>query len=181
MSPVHVALVAILGLVPLCVSPAAAAAPAPQLQGKSVVVSWVEARVQRRVGEAEFRPVTRYGELKVYVSTAGRVFHRLSMESRREAGSNERVGDTPNRKFSFEGNTMVAVQTGATGGARRVLVTFTPDFASCSAEVIRGKEEGAASMTANSVIRPGTQVEIKSVTTGGVTCSVKAGNVFGGE
>jgi len=47
--------------------------------------------------------------------------------------------------------------------------------------VIRGKEEGAATMTSNSLIRPGTRTEIKSVTTGGVTCSVKAGNVFGGE
>src|SRR5262249_25216964 len=98
----------------------AASAPPTQLQGKSIIVSWVEARIQRRVREEEFRPATRHGELRIYVNTAGRVFHRLSMESRRASGSTERVGDTKNRKFSFDGNTLVAIQAGATGGARHV-------------------------------------------------------------
>lgn len=153
------------------------------LFGKSVVVSWTEQRMQRRQGGDEFRPATRIGDFSVYVSSAGRVFSRASMTNPKRAatGSNDRVGDTKNRNISFEGHTMIATQSGSTGGARRIMVTFDDAFGSCSARVIRGKQEGADKIVASSLITPGRVTEIVEVKTSGESCSVKNGNVFGEE
>jgi hypothetical protein len=176
-----IALVVVAGA--LCCGQAALAAPPQALYGKSVVVSWTEQRMQRRQGEGEFRAATRQGEFSVYVSSAGRIFNRASMTNPRRgrSGATERVGDTKNRNVSFEGRTMVVIQHGASGGARRIVASFDDGFAGCTAEVIRGKEEGARAIVARSTITPGRAVEIASVKTTGVSCAVKSGNVFGGE
>ena len=49
-----------------------------QLHGKSVVVAWPEERMQRDVGQPSFYPVKAAHNLSVYVSTAGRVFNRMT-------------------------------------------------------------------------------------------------------
>ena len=157
---------------------------APQtLYGKSVIVAWTEQRMQRRQGEGEFRPATRNGAFSVYVSSNGRIFNRASMSNPRRgrSGATERVGDTKNRNIVFDGRTMVVTQHGGSGGARRIVVAFNDGFAGCTAQVIRGKEEGASAIVAHSTITPGRVVEIASVSTSGVSCSVKNGNVFGEE
>jgi hypothetical protein len=163
-----------------CFSGAVTAAP-QALYGKSVVVSWTEQRMQRRQGEGEFRPATRQGEFSVYVSSAGRIFNRARMTNPRRgrSGETERIGDTKNRNIVFEGSTMVVMQHGTSGGARRIAVAFDDGFSSCTAQVIRGKEEGAGAIVARSAITPGRTVEIASVKTSGVSCAVKSGNVFG--
>ena len=175
---------ALMLLAPLfaCFSGAVLAAP-QALYGKSVVVSWTEQRMQRRQGEGEFRPATRQGEFSVYVGGTGRIFNRASMTNpkRGRSGATERVGDTKNRNVAFEGRSMVVTQHGSTGGARRIAVAFDDGFSSCTAQVIRGKEEGAGAIVARSAITPGRKVEIASVKTTGVSCAVKNGNVFGGE
>jgi hypothetical protein len=156
---------------------AAVAAPAGLL-GKSVVVSWSEARVQRFVGEANWRSVNASHELSVYVSSAGRVFSKFSATTRRGTGANEQVsGEGGNRVPSFSGNSMTIVAA-QQGMARRVAVEFDGGFSSCTASVIRGKESGAGSGFAKSVII-GQRIEIQSVSTGSASCSVRAGNVFG--
>jgi hypothetical protein len=167
----------------LCCGLEALAAPPQALYGKSIVVSWTEQRMQRRQGEGEFRPATRQGEFSVYVSNAGRIFNRASMTNPRRgrSGATERVGDTKNRNVSFEGRTMVVIQHGASGGARRIVASFDDGFAGCTAEVIRGKEEGAGAIVARSTITPGRTVEIASVKTTGVSPAVTNGNEFGGE
>jgi hypothetical protein len=166
-----------------CGDRAALAAPPQALYGKSVVVSWTEERMQRRQGEGEFRPATRHGSFSVYVSSAGRVFNRARMTNPRrgQSGETERVGDTKNRNVAFDGRSMVVTQHGAAGGARRIVASFDDGFAGCNAQVIRGKEEGASAIVARSTITPGRTVEISSVTTSGVSCTVKNGNVFGSE
>ena len=158
---------------------AAAAAPAG-LIGKSVVMSWTETRVQRPAGEVNWRSVNVSHTLSVYISSAGRVFSKFSATTRRGTGDNEQVsGQGGNRVPSFSGNTMtiVAAQQGI---ARHIAAEFSGDFSTCTASVIRGKESGAASGFAKSVIT-GQRIEIQSVTTSGASCSVRAGNVFGGE
>ena len=157
----------------------ATAAPAG-LMGKSVIVSWSETRQQRPVGEVNWRSVNASHTLSVYVSSAGRVFSKFSATTRRGTGSNEQVsGEGGNRVPSFSGNSMtiMAMQQGM---ARSISVEFGGDFSSCTASVIRGKESGAATGFAKSVIT-GQRIEIQSVTTGSASCSVKTGNVFGGE
>ena len=155
---------------------AAVAAPAALL-GKSVVVSWSETRIQRIVGEANWRTVNASHELSVYVSSVGRVFSKFSATTRRGTGANEQVsGQGGNRVPSFSGRTMtiVALQQGI---ARRVGVEFDESFSNCTASVIRGKS-GAGSGFAKSIIN-GQRIEIQSASTGSASCCVRAGNVFG--
>jgi hypothetical protein len=155
------------------------AAPA-QLYGKSVVVSWTEERIQRDLGKEKFRPSPHQGGFSVYVSSAGHIFNRMSIAAGHRSGSSDRLGAAGNRNISFQGNSMSSVQQ-SQGGARRILITFDQQFASCTAEVIRGKETGASRILARSKLRPGVRVEIQSVRTGAASCSVRNGNVFGGE
>lgn len=158
---------------------AAGAAPA-QLSGKSIIVSWSETRVQRGVGEINWRSVNASHSLSVYISSAGRVFSRFSATTRRGSGSNEQVsGGGGSRVPSFSGNSMTIVAP-SQGMARRIAVEFGDGFSSCTASVIRGKESGASSGFGTSLIT-GQRIETQSVTTSGASCSLRAGNVFGGE
>lgn len=132
-------------------------------------------------GEMQFRPVSIQGEFRVYISSTGRIFNRVSMTNRRrDSRSADRVGNTENRSTAFQGNQMISMH-GGSGGARRIVATFASDFGSCSAEVIRGKADGKSIITAKSIIYQGMTVEIQSVHTSAVSCSVKNGNVFGSE
>src|SRR6478609_10208695 len=122
----------VVGLV--CAPTAAGAASAPAgLQGKSVVVSWTETRVQRFVGEGEFRTVNGAITLSVYVSSAGRVFSRLAFETRRGAGQSDQLAGAGARRVpSFSGNTMTVIHPLTSGGVRRMHVTFDGAFSTCS-------------------------------------------------
>jgi hypothetical protein len=172
---------ALLVLIPCATlaAPAIAGPPPKSLYGKSVVVTWSEQRVQRNDGQGEFRNLTFRGQFSAYVSSAGRLFNRVTMQNPRgSSGDRDRVGNTGGRNASFDGNQMVAVQTSA-GGARQIVVTFSGGHSSCSAQVIFGVQQGRGSMVATSMIRPNLKVEIKSVTSTGVSCQVRDGNVFG--
>jgi hypothetical protein len=153
------------------------------LYGKSVIVTWTEERMQRREGQDNYRPAIREGTFNAYVSSTGRIFNRVSMANpRRDAsGKRDRIGNGQRLQITLSGRTMTTVQVAQAGGARRIAVQFDDSFTSCTAEVIRGKEEGAEHIVGNSMIRPGARVEIASVKTSGVRCAVKEGNVFGGE
>jgi hypothetical protein len=184
MTPKRMAVFLMLAVIAAFASPAAIAAP-KALYGKSIIVSWTEQRVQRRLGESTFHAATRIGTFSVYVSTQGHLFNRSAMANpaarhgRGREGSKERVGSQGHTRISFQGRSLVAIQM-QEHGARRILVTFDAGFTSCTANVIRGKETGAQSIRTNSLIRPGAQAEIQSVTTSGVSCSMRDGNVFSG-
>ena len=154
-----------------------------KLRGKSVVVSWTERRMQRREGQSAYRPAVRQGTFSVYVSTAGRVFSQISMRNphRGESGKRDIVGEAARRHVSLSGSTMTAVQEAAAGGALRIVIAFDEAFSSCTAEVIRGKEQGADKIVARSLIRPEVRVEIASVKTSEGSCAVKDGNVSAGR
>jgi hypothetical protein len=153
----------------------------PQLRGKSVIVSWMEHRSQRRVGKADFRARTVRHELRVYVSTEGRAFNRMTNRNRSGTASNDQVaGAGGGRNFDFGGQTMTAFTGGKRGGARRIAVEFDSGFSSCRADVIRAKEAGAASFVTRSRVT-GMMVEIRSVSVDGISCAVRSGNVFAGD
>ncbi len=167
---------------------AAFAAPA-QLYGKSVVVAWSETR-ERKVGaQTVASTFTRHGEFSAYVSSAGRVFNRLTFSAfvgssraypRFQSASSDQInseGPGQARSVAFSGRTMTSV-TMMDGGAQRILVTFADDFSSCSAEILTGKSTGAARIHARGEIS-GAPLEILSVRTGAASCKLQAGNVFG--
>ncbi len=162
-----------------------ATAPA-LLHGKSFVVSWLENRIQRHVGEPSFRPVRGHQTLSIYVSSAGRVFSRLTFATAAGTASVERVqGDiTKNPQFrqwasSFGDNTMSLSQTFR--NAKRLLeVEFDGTLKDCKAKVSYVPESGAGTSFAFSPITKKT-VEFQSIAMSGESCAVRDGNVFQGD
>jgi hypothetical protein len=149
-------------------------------RGKSVVVTWNEDRIQRRQGTFEYHGVNRQGRFEVYISSTGRIFRRISMVKSRASGSQDSVGDDSANHVTLSGHMITAIST-SSGGARRIVINLDKGFERCTAQVIRGKAEGAPKIVARSVIRPGPPVEITSVKTSSESCSVVNGNVFGGK
>ena len=179
MRAIFLFLIFVLGIVDAHVGTALSAPT--QLYGKSVVVSWSEERNQRVGGDPNPRSVVRFAEFKVYVSSAGKPFSRMTYMAsagRRggmKTGNRDAVGGESNRKVSFSGNTMSVVMPMG-GGARSVAVNF--DGGSCSAHVIMGKEAGSSSIRSKSIIS-GQDVEVLSVKTSDASCRIQDGNVFG--
>ena len=167
----------------LALLPVPAFAASAQLYGKSVVITWIEERQQKIVGEETMRNVARSGEFSVYVSDQGRPFSRMrySFGSNRgavRAGKRDAVGGEGggNRKVSFSGNTMNVTMRMGSGGARSIVVNLAGE--SCSAQVIAGKEGGARQIRTKSIVT-GNELEIVSIKTGAASCRVQNGNVFG--
>jgi hypothetical protein len=159
------------------------AAGAPEaLKGKSVILTWTEARQQRVVGQPNFYSVNGSVSLSLYISTAGRVFSRRTNSTRAGSGTIERApaeggGVRPTRAALFGGQTMTLI--GETkGGAYRHVIEFDASFASCSARVALAFQSGKTSIALSPIIHK--YVEVKSVTVSGISCSVKAGNVLAG-
>ena len=177
-------LIQIVSLIALLIATRAEAAGAPdQLKGKSVTLTWAETRQQRHVGEPNFYEVTASSKLSIYVSTAGRVFSRLTNSVRGVgSGTNEQVagergGPVPTRTPSFDGQTMTVIGEGK-GGVRRILVDFDASFGSCNAKVAIAFEAGKSAVLFSPITKK--YVEMKSVSSSGASCAVQSGNVLGG-
>jgi hypothetical protein len=159
----------------------AAAAPS-QLNGKSVVLRWVEHRVQRSEGEVDFRKVNVNLEMAVHVSPQGRVTNRMrsnSGTSDKVAGQTKGSGkanNIPSRIPSFDRRTMTVMQ-GMSGLARLISVEFDAKYARCTATVVFGKdtEVEAGQMRA---FATGRRQEVKSVDITDTTCSIQKGNAL---
>jgi hypothetical protein len=65
-------------------------------------------------------------------------------------------------------------------GARRVSITFDAAYTSCMARVIFGREGGTGPIRVRSRFKGG-PFEIDSIQTSAPSCSIMAGNVFGGQ
>ena len=176
----------IVGLLLLQVLPCSAMAAAPsQLFGKSVVVSWTETRSSRWVGQDRLFNTVRYGGLKVYVSSTGKPFNRLTMKTPRgEGGDSDQVtgggsDNFENRVVSFRGRSLT-VATPMIGGVRNVAVEFDDGFTSCTARSLTGMAAGAKMIVMKS-LPSGRPFEIHSIQSGPASCSVQSGNVFDGQ
>jgi hypothetical protein len=158
------------------------AAPA-QLYGKSVIVSWTENRMQTTDVSPVPQSRTASAQLSVYVSDKGRAFSRISVsvDSRRGTRSGHRdavQGEASARSVSFGGNSMTVSAPRGDAGAIRIAVTFDAGFSGCSARVISGKSDGATSTRITSMATGRTH-DVYSLRTGGESCSIQSGNVFG--
>jgi hypothetical protein len=159
----------------------ALATPAPDIDGKSVWWSWTEARQQRTAGASEAHSATIEFDLRIYVSSAGRSFTRLSSAARRGSASNEQVGDNGAsladgvRSVRVDAHSIV-LQAIFGNYARNLGVDAAAGGGSCSAQMSVGKKVGSAPKAFRN--GSGMIVEIQSLTVSGVTCSVQNGNVF---
>jgi hypothetical protein len=158
----------------------AVAAPAPDIVGKSVLVSWTENRQMQRGGESV--NATLSFDLSIYISSAGRPFTRLTLASRRGSAVNEQVGNSGTalgggvRAVSANGHAIV-FQATMGNYARNLTVELAPGGSSCSAQMVVGKEVGSAPKAFRSPVT-GMMTEIHSLTVNGVSCAVQEGNVF---
>ena len=161
--------------------PAAAAdAPPKELHGKSVVVTWSEARVQRNVGDSDFRPTYGNQKLSIYVSSAGRVFNRFTNMTRAGSGSTEQVAgsDGANRVPTFGARSVDMLMPFAAGGARHVKVEFSSAFGDCSAKVSYEAPPGGRPSRGFSPITK-RWIEFQSIAPLDPKCELQDGNVFG--
>ncbi|MBI3701518.1 MAG: hypothetical protein HY242_13880 [Afipia sp.] len=176
-SPIHAVFIAAV----LFTTPASSAGAPAQLRGKSVVVNWTETRQQKNENWNDFRTVVASHKLEIYISTAGRVFSRQTNQTRAGSGSTEQVagegGGSGTRMPSFDGQTMTVIAA-TQGGARRTVIDFDASFASCSAKAGTAFEDGKTKVSTSPIAHK--RVEMKSVTTSGVSCSVQTGNLLGG-
>ena len=164
----------------------ASAAPPAELLGKSVVLSISEVRASRPVSGGPVTSSSASMQFSVYISTAGRTFVRSarSLTTRKRGTESKDIDTAPGGTIgvstasdvSFSGNTMTAIMA-MTSGARRITVNF--QGSGCSATVANAKEGGQ-----NMIIRSrytGQQREVISSQYTVHGCSIKDGNVFGGE
>jgi len=159
----------------------AVAAPAPDIVGKSVVVTWTENRqLQRADGSVN---VASSNDLRIYISSAGRPFVRGSSAVGRFSASSEQVGGsgTTNsggmRVVSIDGHTIVLQAIIYGNWGRNLRVEIAPGGSSCSAQMLVAKESGSAPKAFRSAMS-GMQTEVHAVTVSGVSCTVQQGNVF---
>jgi hypothetical protein len=161
----------------------AQSAPAA-LRGKSVIVSWTEARSLRFVGERDFRDTRTPRSLSIYISSTGRPFTRNSVSPGGQTGSADYVGVTGasqsggTRQTRFLGRSLESTVSMTSGGARQIAISFNDSYTSCEARVITAKQVGADVIRSRSLVS-GRPIEFRSVSVSGTTCAMRDGNVFG--
>lgn len=157
----------------------AEAAP-EQLRGKSIVISWTEQRLERNPGTGQEQTKSLPFVFTAYVSSADRVFNRLSVgrggSSDQVGGSRDATGFAP-RAVAFSGQRMTATNTFMSGGARQISASFDSAFSSCSATVVIGKGGGNKPIRQRTI--SGGTVDVLSVNAGAASCAVSQGNALG--
>jgi hypothetical protein len=154
------------------------AAPAPDLAGKSVMLTWTENR-QQSVDGSKVHSARVDFDLRIYVSAKGRPFTRLTSTGRRGTGSNEQVGSSGQslgggvRSIHVDGHS-ITLQAVYGNYARNLRIEASGS--GCSAHMTVGKQVGSAPTAFRHV--KGITIEIHSVSASTPTCAVRAGNVF---
>lgn len=150
------------------------------LLGKSIVLTWVDSRVEKRLDTGREFPNRQTSTARVYISEQGRFFSAFDRKARGKRNRLQRQSVSSEGKsvlnWRFEGKNIVADQKFAHSGARRVVVTFDPEFSSCSLQVIHGKQGGAPIRYPG--LTSGNPIELISIEVTYTTCSVQRGNVF---
>jgi hypothetical protein len=155
---------------------AAHAAPA-ELLNKSVTVSYtVSIPGVKADGTAVSgtRAVTR----TIYISSAGRVFARVDRRDGRDSERKDAGPGSSANTLHFVGNKLVGVMRFPSGAAQ-MTISFDPSGQSCSASAFAGREGGQQLRWkgVDGAMRQGTGPATITVS----SCSVAAGNAFGGQ
>lgn len=160
----------------------ALAAPAADLVGKSVTVTWTENRQGRAAGRPEVRNTTVDFNLGIYISGAGRPFTRMKATSRAGVASNEQVGGGGTslgggvRAVRVDGR-MITLQGSYGNYARNLQVEVAQGGGSCSAQMTVGKQAGSKPTAFKNTA--GNVIEIHALTVSGTACAIQQGNIFG--
>jgi len=161
----------------LAPGPLLAAGAPPQLSGKSVRASWTDNRVERN-DEGREKSVSQTSTIKLYVSDKGRIFSQFDRAvNAKQTRQNLDVSGSGHTSLNFhaEGNKLIADQQ-ATGGARRVTITFDAAFTTCTTSVINGAN-GPRQRHQN--LSKTAWLTLVSITVTSTSCDVTTGNSFG--
>jgi hypothetical protein len=176
----------------LTVAPEIAQAQAPAaVRGKSVVVTVSEQRTSHPASGGPTTAATATNTFSVYISSAGRPFVRSGRTLSSGGGSNAKtqdkaidtapgggtIGVSVASNVQFSGNSMI-INMAFASGARRVAVTFDGS-SGCTGSVINGKSSGQAMVIHDRF--HGYDRVIDSMESSVTGCSVRDGNVFGGQ
>jgi hypothetical protein len=160
------------------------------LRGKSIVVTVSEQRTSHPAGGGPTTSATATNTFSVYVSSAGGPFVRSdrTLASGGARGKTEEkaidtapgggnIGVAAASNVEFSGNSMI-INMAFGSGARRITVNFDGS-SSCTGNVINGKSGGQAMVIHDRF--HGYDRVIDSIASNVTGCSVKDGNVFGGQ
>ena len=169
------------GAVGIFATNSALAQNAPKaLYGKSIVATWSEDRLQRVVGETEFRSQRVPQGVSVYVSTTGQIFTRFTGGARR-TGKREAIGTASKSPRGeglrrFDGRTLTVTSSFASG-AKHVSIEFDETLSTCRlGSIVWGKAPGADVVRLK--VLTGEDMEIRSSIPTLMSCAVQSGNVF---
>lgn len=149
---------------------AAQAAP-KQLFNKTVVIGWADS-VYQKYPDGSMGTATITRQRLAYVSSAGRVFVRSINNDRNATSNRELAPGEQQGQLSFQGNNLVGHAV-FSGFARRVLVTFDPNYGSCNATVTYGRSGGPTTWKSFDQQRT---FEVQTITAGSASCSIRDGN-----
>jgi len=165
-----IALGSIVMLLPLG---AHAAAPA-ELLNRTITVSYT-VTIPGEAEDGTRVPGIRNTTRTIYVSTAGRIFARVTRQDGRLAATKEAAPNEPANTLRFVGSQMVGVMP-FIRGASQMTISFGPGAQSCSASLVVGKDAGQA-LTWKGV-NGRTYRAIGPASVSNVSCSVAPGNAF---
>ena len=148
-----------------------ASAPS-ELMNKSVSVSYTVA-IPARGADGSIVPGVRNATRTYYISSAGRVFARVSRRDGRQSETKE-AGPGENT-LHFEGAKLVGVMKFISGAAQMV-VTFGQGGQSCDASIIVGRDSGKTLKWKG--VNGMTYEATGAPSVSNVSCSIRAGNAF---
>jgi hypothetical protein len=152
------------------------------LLGNSIEMSWTETRTLRVVGDQ--RTFTRPFSvtIKLYISSKGRFFSQfdrwdngVTLEPTARSLSGDQVVPEETLHWHFEGQALVGYLT-FPRGARRIEVSSSDSFKSCSVTYTYGKQGNQPILLQSRT--SGKQYELLSAPINSTSCSVVQGNVF---
>lgn len=156
--------------------PVMAGSVAPQLKNKTIVLTWGQSNVWRRISDNTTGTTAQTVERMIYVSSAGRPFVRQKRSAARtlsiksDSGPESEIG-----RFTFDGNSVVNFISNGSW-ASRIAMTFDPSFSSCSVAITTGKN----GQNPRSTGMDGGIYEASALDVSSASCSIKDGNALAG-
>jgi hypothetical protein len=173
---------AVMGVLTFLSAGAHAGSAPKEFYGKSIIITWTEARSQRELGEANFRDRLVPLSERIYISTKGQWFVRSAAGSdpgHDYVGTSVTTASGGRQQVQFNGRTITMTTGGSSGGmARRFIIQFNESFSTCDVHVIFAKRTGSGVVLGHNLVTGAAEREIRSGTVTSTSCSVRDGNVF---
>jgi hypothetical protein len=150
------------------------------LRANSVVLSWSDSRNVKDMS-GNRKHVDQTSKIKLYVSDKGRVFSVFDRRgNRKDAKTIAEVSGSGDNylHWHFENGALISDQT-FVRGVRRVIISFSDNFRSCSLKVLHGKEAGAQNIHYRD-FGSNDELEIEDISVTATDCSFQQGNVLAG-